>query len=65
MKRAIYDGMEIEALTALENRNQTGRRGYIYKCVKCGKPARVHDDGGGRAHFEHKDRIEDCPLISP
>lgn len=59
MKNAIYNGEIVCADIAI---TQDNGRGYIYSCVECGGPARLHHDGDHHGHFEHQDRNPECTL---
>lgn len=58
----MLNGKEISASEAIDYRNRTNNRGYIYSCVECGNPARLHKDSDNDGHFEHQDRHKTCSL---
>ncbi len=62
MKMAKLDGKPISAADAIAYRERTGKKGYIYACLECGTPARIHKDADQEGHFEHEMRVAECSL---
>jgi|GEM_PF-6278135 len=62
MKMAKLDGKPISAADAIAYRERTGERGYIYTCLECETPARIHKDADQEGHFEHEMRVAECSL---
>ena len=63
MKQAKIRGRIIDAEEGVDIKGtESGKPDF--KCVECGKSARVHRSGGRNpAHFEHLERNEQCSLV--
>lgn len=63
MKAAMYQGREVSGEEGVDIRDAMAAR-PDFRCPECGLPVKVMRAGGKqRAHFEHDERNDHCPLV--
>jgi hypothetical protein len=63
MKQARFQGRVIDASEGVELKDRNGAQ-LDFRCVECGKAARVERAGGHMPdRFEHLERNDHCSLV--